>query len=115
MRAEKFYEEHGKKTIILARFMPIIRTFAPIVAGIGSMHYRTFVAYNLIGGFVWSVGLTTAGYFLGKSIPDVDKYLLPIIALIIILSIAPSIYHVLKEKENRVKIAAAIRKIASRK
>lgn len=115
MRAEKFYEEHGKKTIILARFMPIIRTFAPIVAGIGSMHYRTFVAYNLIGGFVWSVGLTTAGYFLGKSIPDVDKYLLPIIALIIILSIAPSIYHILKEKENRVKIAAAIRKIASRK
>ncbi len=115
MRAEKFYEEHGKKTIILARFMPIIRTFAPIVAGIGSMHYRTFVAYNLIGGFIWSVGLTTAGYFLGKSIPDVDKYLLPIIVLIIILSIAPSIYHVLKEKENRVKIAAAIRKIVSGK
>ncbi len=115
MRAEKFYEEHGKKTIILARFMPIIRTFAPIVAGIGSMHYRTFVAYNLIGGFFWSVGLTTAGYFLGKSIPDVDKYLLPIIMLIILVSIAPSIYHVLKEKENRIKIVAAIRKIASRK
>src|SRR6478672_5890540 len=83
--AQNFYEKNGKKAIVLARFMPIVRTFAPIVAGIGSMHYRTFMSYNLIGGFIWTFGVTLLGYFLGRVIPaeQIDKYLLPIIALII--------------------------------
>lgn len=116
LRAQHFYEKHGGKTIILARFLPIVRTFAPIVAGIGRMRYSTFLVYNLIGGFFWAVGVSVAGYLLGSAIPpdDVDKYLLPIIFLIIFISIAPTAWHILKEKENRERIAAAIRKVLKR-
>lgn len=99
LTAQKFYDKHGKKTVVLARFMPIVRTFAPIVAGIGAMHYRTFIAYNLIGGFAWTFGITLLGYFLGKTIPDVDKYLLPIIGVIVVVSIAPSILHLYQENK----------------
>ena len=97
-KAESFYEKHGGKTIILARFIPVIRAFAPVVAGIGRMKYRTFVAYNLVGAFFWAIGMSFLGYFLGNVIPDVDKYLLPIIAFIILASVAPAIYHIVKEK-----------------
>ena len=99
--AEDFYEKHGGKTIIIARFMPVVRTFAPIVAGIGTMEYRKFLTYNIIGGLLWGVGVTLAGYLLGSVIPDVDKYLLPIIILIVVVSVAPSVWHVLKDKETR--------------
>jgi len=109
-KAEDFYEKHGKKTIILARFMPIVRTFAPIVAGIGKMEYQTFLLYNVIGGLLWGVGLCLAGYFLGKVIPNVDKYLLPILGLIIVFSILPSAIHILKEKENRTSIRSFFKK-----
>lgn len=98
--AQTFYDKHGKKTIVLARFMPIVRTFAPIVAGIGAMRYRTFIAYNLIGGFAWTFGITLLGYFLGKYIPDVDKYLLPIIGVIVVVSVAPSILHLYQESKS---------------
>jgi membrane-associated protein len=94
--AEKFYEKHGGKTIILARFVPIVRTFAPIVAGVGNMKYESFLIYNLVGGFIWAVGITTAGYFLGKIIPGIDEYLLPIVVLIVILSLLPTIYHLIR-------------------
>ncbi|OGK18733.1 hypothetical protein A3G67_04075 [Candidatus Roizmanbacteria bacterium RIFCSPLOWO2_12_FULL_40_12] len=97
-KTKRFYQKHGKKTIVLARFLPIIRTFAPIVAGIGDMDYRTFLAYNIIGGIVWAIGLTVAGYFLGRAIPDVDKYLIPIIAGIVLLSLIPSVVHLLRER-----------------
>lgn len=106
MRAERFYEKHGKKTIIIARFMPVIRTFAPIVAGIGSMHYRTFIVYNVVGGLLWGVGLSVAGYFLGRSIPDVDKYLLPIIGGIIVISVLPPAIHILKDPSHRKQLLA---------
>ena len=109
MKAENFYEIHGKKTIVLARFMPVIRTFAPIVAGIGKMNYKTFISYNIVGGLIWSVGLTMMGYFLGKSIPNVDRYLLPIIALIIILSILPQTIHILRNPNHRRNINQFIR------
>lgn len=97
VKAQTFYDRHGKKTIILARFLPIVRTFAPIVAGIGSMHYPTFFTYNVVGGLGWAVGLASLGYFLGNMIPDVDHYLIPIVLLIIILSILPSVWHVYRE------------------
>ena len=99
-RAEKFYEENGPKTIILARFIPIVRTFVPIVAGVSKMNYTKFIRYNVVGGFVWTFGLVFAGYFLGKTIPNVDRYLLPIIALIILLSISPSLWHLLKKMKS---------------
>lgn len=110
IRAEKFYEEHGKKTIILARFLPVIRTFAPVVAGIGNMRYKTFLTYNMIGAFLWAVLLPLAGYYLGKTIPDVDKYLLPIIAVIIVLSILPQAISILKNEKARRHILALILK-----
>ena len=101
--AEAFYKKHGKKTIILARFVPAVRTFAPIVAGIGSMDYKTFVSYNVIGGLLWGVGMTLGGYFLGRLIPaeDVDKYLLPIVLVIIIASVLPGVWHVIADKRER--------------
>lgn len=98
MKAEKFYEKHGGKTIILARFIPVIRAFAPVVAGIGSMKYTTFLFYNLFGAFLWAIGMTFLGYFLGNLIPDVDKYLLPIVGFIIVVSLLPGVYHFIKEK-----------------
>lgn len=109
-KARLFYNKHGKKTIILARFMPVIRTFAPIVAGIGDMHYPTFLTFNVIGGLIWGVGLSTAGYFLGKSIPDVDRYLLPIVALIILISILPGIIHFLKDRKYRKALLKLLQK-----
>lgn len=100
-KAQQFYHKHGKKTIILARFVPMVRTFAPIVAGMGDMEYRTFLTFNIIGGLLWAVGVTLAGYTLGNVIPDIDKYLLPIIGGIIIVSVAPNAYHILKNKGQR--------------
>src|SRR3990167_5820535 len=89
--AEKFYKEHGKKAIVLARFMPVVRTFIPILAGVGKMHYRTFVTYNIMGGLLWGTGITLAGYFLGQRIPNVDTYLIPILLLIVFASMLPAI------------------------
>jgi membrane-associated protein len=95
VRAQVFYETHGRKTIILARFLPVVRTFAPIVAGIGKMHYPTFLKYNLVGGLVWTFGLTSLGFLLGNSIPNVDRYLLPITLVIVVISVVPSLLHIL--------------------
>jgi len=100
-RAQRFYEKHGKKTIILARFVPIVRTFAPILAGVGKMDYRTFLTYNIIGGAIWAIGLTTLGYFLGTFIPSVDRYLLPIILGIIAISFVPIIHGYLRSRRSR--------------
>ena len=98
-RAQKFYEKYGNKTIVLARFVPVVRTFAPIVAGVGNMKYGKFVLYNIIGGFIWTFGLILAGYYLGRSIPGIDRYLLPIIALIIILSVLPAVREIMKARK----------------
>jgi len=97
-KAENFFKKYGPKTIIFARFVPIVRTFAPILAGVGKMHYRTFFFYNLVGGALWTAGLSLLGYFLGQLVPSIDKYLLPIVALIIIVSVLPNIYQILKIK-----------------
>ena len=91
--AEIFYEKHGGKAIVLARFMPVVRTLAPIVAGMSAMRYRRFAFYNVFGAVLWAIGLTVAGYYLGEAIPNIDHYLLPIIAVIILLSAAPTIIH----------------------
>jgi len=104
-RAQKFYEKHGGKTILLARFIPIIRTFAPIVAGASHMSYGRFVMFNLAGGLLWTAGITYAGYFLGRWFHmigiEIDTILLPAIAIIIFISILPPLIHVLSNKETR--------------
>ena len=88
-RTRTFYEKYGKKTIVLARFVPIVRTFAPILAGVGGMEYRTFISYNIIGGVGWSTLLIFLGFGLGSFIPSIVQYLLPIILLIIVISFVP--------------------------
>ena len=99
-----FYEKYGKLTIIIARFMPIVRTFAPILAGVGRMSYPTFISYNLIGGAAWSFGMSFLGYVFGNVIPNPDRYILPIVIAIIILSIMPTAIHLLKDyRANRIK------------
>lgn len=104
-KAQAFYEKHGGKTIIIARFVPIVRTFAPIIAGVGKMQYKKFLSYNLVGGFLWTFGVTYLGYFTGAAFEaaglDIDQVLLPIIALIILLSVLPPAIHILKDKKNR--------------
>lgn len=100
LKAQEFYDKHGSKTILLARFMPIVRTFAPIVAGVANMRYRTFFIYNLAGALLWTIGLTLLGYSLG-SVIDIDKYLLPIILLIIFLSFLPAIIAYIREKQRK--------------
>jgi len=114
-RAKAFYEKYGKKTIILARFLPGVRTFAPILAGVGQMHYRTFVSYNVIGGLIWGMGMPFLGYFLGSTIPNIDRYLLPIIIFIIVISVVPTLRHILKDPEDRRRIKAGIKKLFKRK
>jgi membrane-associated protein len=100
MKADEFFDRHGAKTIVLARFVPVVRTFAPILAGVGKMHYRTFLTYNIIGGFLWAVGITSLGAFLGSQIgaDNIDKYLLPIIAVIVLISVAPAVIEVLRHR-----------------
>lgn len=104
-RANEFYEKHGGKTIVIARFIPIIRTFAPIVAGAAHMEYRKFLTFNVFGALIWAAGITYAGYFLGRWFEhmgwEIDHILLPIIAGIIILSILPPAIHILKDKKQR--------------
>lgn len=115
-RAQAFYEKYGGKTIILARFIPVVRTFAPIVAGVGEMNYRAFVMFNLIGGALWAIGVTLAGYFLGNSListfkiqPDeIDKILLPIIVVIVLISVLPVVMHVVRDPEMRASITKAL-------
>lgn len=114
LRAQAFYEKHGGKAIVLARFIPIVRTFAPIVAGIGTMHYPRFLAFNLVGGLLWAVGVTLAGYFLGSAIPDIDRYLLPIVVLIVIVSVTPAALHLLREPENRAALRATFNRLLRR-
>ena len=110
-RAEQFYKKHGGKTIILARFMPVVRTFAPILAGVGSMGYSQFITYNLIGGAGWGIGIPLTGYFLGSLIPDIDTYLIPIVLGIIILSILPTAVHMLKNKDDRVRLITSFKSL----
>ena len=104
-KASDFYEKYGGKTIIFARFMPVIRTFAPIIAGVAKMNYRTFLTYNIIGALIWAVGVTYAGFFIGGYFQSIgvgpDHVLLPIVGLILLTSIVPPAWHLLKNKRQR--------------
>jgi membrane-associated protein len=100
LKAEAFYQKHGPITIVLARFIPVVRTFAPILAGAGRMEYRRFMIYNTFGGLLWTLVMTLAGFFLVKIFPDVEQYLFYIIALIIALSVTPPIWQILRARRN---------------
>jgi membrane-associated protein len=96
--AKEFYDRHGGFTIVIARFMPIIRTFAPVVAGVGAMRYRKFVAYNIFGGIFWVMTTTLAGYFLGTLVPNIQERIHVVIAVVIVLSLLPAIFKFAGEK-----------------
>src|SRR5262245_8105951 len=90
-RAHTFYEKYGAKTVVLARFIPIVRTFVPAVAGAARMNYSRFVTYNIMGGVLWVFSTTLLGYAVGRTIPDIDRYLHWVIAVVVLLSISPSV------------------------
>jgi len=99
-----FFDRYGKPTIVLARFVPVVRTFAPILAGVGSMTYRTFLFYNVLGALLWAGGVTLLGYYLGTAIPDAEKYITPIFLGIIALTLIPLFLHWWRQKRNVVRI-----------
>ena len=105
IKAQEFYDKNGGKTIIIARFVPIVRTFVPLIAGIAKMEYKTFMLFNFIGGFLWTAGITYLGFFLGEVLRslgvDVDLIILPVIAIIVTVSVAPALYQLLKTKKQR--------------
>lgn len=103
-KSEDFYERHGGKTIILARFVPIIRTFAPVVAGIGKMNATKFMFFNVIGSAIWAMSITLLSYYFGQRIPNLDKYILPLVIFATVLTFAPTVYHVAKDPKARQKI-----------
>jgi membrane-associated protein len=96
IKAEQFYKKHGKKTIVLARYIAYVRMFAPMLAGAGKMHYPTFLAYNIIGGITWVVSLSVLGYTLGQVIPNIERYVFPIIIAVIAISSIPVVYAGIK-------------------
>lgn len=114
-KTEWYYEKYGGETIIMARFIPIIRTIAPVMAGVGKVPYNKFFSYNVIGGLIWTVLLPLMGYYFGKMIPDADKIILPVVFVIIVISFLPPIVSLLKEKENRDKIRRMIIKVIKKK
>ena len=97
-KTEAFFERYGKSTFILQRFVPIIRAFAPLLGGVGKMSYRTFFIYDVIGCALWSAGITILGYFLGAVIPNIDTYLLPIILVVVVVSLLPTIFTYRKNR-----------------
>ena len=99
-RTHEFFEKHGGKTILLARFVPIVRTFAPTVAGVGRMSYPRFFSYNVFGGALWVLGMTLLGFFLGRTIPDVDKHVHLIIAIVVIASFMPIAVEFFKNRKK---------------
>jgi len=99
-RTELFYEKHGSKAIVIGRFIPIIRTFVPMLAGIGRMKYGIFLVYNIVGGVLWSVGVTVAGFALGKSVSNIEHYILPIVLIIIGTSLLPVVLESFKKDDN---------------
>ncbi len=101
VRTRDFYERYGGKTIVLARFIPIFRTFAPVVAGVGQMAYRRFLFFNVFGGIGWVASLTWAGYLLGQTIPNVEQHVHVIVIVVVVLSVVPIGLEVIKARRKR--------------
>ncbi len=108
LRTQRFYEKYGAKTIVLARFVPIIRTFAPAVAGVGQMTYRRFVFFNIAGGIAWVFAMVLLGYFLGRSVPNIDRYVHKIIVVVILVSFIPIVLEYFKSGRALPGLSAAV-------
>lgn len=110
MQAEKFYEKYGTKTMLVAHFIPIVRSFAPVTAGAAKMDYKQFVIYDAIGDIAWAFGVTLLGYFIGSKIPGIEHYIEPILIGIIIVFLAPTLIHIFKDPRIRGAIKAKFSK-----
>jgi membrane-associated protein len=110
-KAEEFYEKHGSKTMLLAHFVPVIRAFAPVTAGASKMPRKLFIIFDAIGDIAWTILLSLFGYYIGSRIPSIDKYIEPVLVLVIVIVLAPTIFHIVRDP----KIRAAIRQSLSRK
>lgn len=95
-----FYDKYGAMAVVLGRFIPIVRTFVPILAGVADMHYGRFIRYNIIGAIFWAIGMTLLGYFVGTSVPEMQNYLVPVILVIVFLSIVPILLEMRKKKSE---------------
>lgn len=113
-RAEQFFDKHGPKTIIIARFVPIIRTFVPTLAGVGKMTYVKFLSYNIIGGLLWVLSITLLGYWLGIKVDNIEKFVLPGVAIIILISISPYIKQFITKPELRHQTYKFVKKTLGR-
>jgi membrane-associated protein len=101
MKAEKFYEKYGTKTMLVAHFIPVIRSFAPVTAGAGKMDFKQFFIYDAIGDIAWAAGITLLGYFVGSKIPGIENLIEPILLAIIAITLIPTLYHALKDPKIR--------------
>ncbi|MGH7241450.1 MAG: DedA family protein, partial [Candidatus Saccharimonadales bacterium] len=109
-QAEKFYEKYGSKTMLIAHFVPVIRTFAPVTAGAGNMNHKQFILFDAIGDIAWTLCVTLLGYFLGSKIPGIEKYIEPVMILVVLAVLIPSIVHAFRDE----KIRASVRQRFSR-
>lgn len=100
-RTRAFYARHGAKTIVIARFVPMVRTFAPVVAGVAEMEYRRFLLYNVAGGVGWVTSMTWAGYLLGQTVPNISEHIHLVVAIVIVLSLIPIAVEIIKERRRR--------------
>jgi membrane-associated protein len=100
VKTRAFFDRHGPKALILARFVPIVRTFTPVLAGVAQMRYRTFVSFNVIGGAIWAAGATLLGYGLGKRFPELENFLTPILLVIVLLSVLPILLEIRKARSE---------------
>ncbi len=109
-RSHAFFEKHGGKTVTLARFVPVIRTFAPMIAGASNMPRKNFFRYNIVGGILWGAGVTLLGFFVGGLIPNAKHYVEPIMMLAVFLTLIPSILHILRDPKARAHMLSSIKK-----
>ncbi|MCU1458067.1 MAG: putative rane-associated protein [Actinomycetia bacterium] len=107
-QAQDFFERHGSKTIVLARFVPIVRTFAPIVAGVANMRYRTFLMFNLVGALLWAVGVTGLGYIISDNVPWVKDNIEIVAVGVVVLSLIPAVIEILRARRHRARESAAV-------
>lgn len=107
-RAEEFYKRYGSKTMLVAHFIPVVRSFAPVTAGAGNMNRKMFVLFDAIGDVAWAISLTLFGYFVGSKVPGIDKYIEPILIVVVIVFLAPTLIHIFRDPKIRGAIKSKI-------
>ncbi len=110
MRAESFFDKYGNKTMLIAHFIPIVRSFAPVAAGAGSMDRRQFIVYDAIGDIAWAVIVTLTGYYIGSRIPGIEHYIEPVLLGIVVIFLVPTLYHAFKDPKLRTMLRSKFSK-----